>query len=134
MSCSGTIIPIDPSILQLIHGSFGNDGRLQPFAREIMLIECHIAGTSHVPIKEIEPDLNAGDTLVLKREPDNEHDPLAILIIDTNSRKVGYVPKLKNEALARLMDAGKLLFAKLVRKEWKGEWLFLEAKVFLRDI
>jgi hypothetical protein len=134
MSPNGAIIPIDPSILQLIHGSFGKDGSLQPFAREIMLIECHVAGTSYVPIKTIEPDLRPTDTLVLKREPDNEHDPLAIIIIDTKGRKLGYVPKVKNEALARLMDAGKLLFAKLVRKEWKSDWLHLEAKVYLRDL
>lgn len=134
MSANGSIIPIDPSILHLIHGAFGKDGYLQPFTREIMLIECHIAGTTHVPIKEIEPDLKAGDTLVLKREPDNKHDPLAIIIIDTKGRKLGYVPKLKNEALARLMDAGKFLFAKLVRKEWKSDWLYMEAKVYLRDL
>lgn len=134
MSYGGTIIPIDPSILELIHGAFGKDGNLQPFAREIMLIDCHIAGTTHVPIKEIEPDLKSGDTLVLKRETDNKHDKLAIVIIDAKGRKLGYVPKVKNEALARLMDAGKLLFAKLVRKEWKSDWLFMEARVYLRDL
>lgn len=36
-----------------------------------MLIECHVAGTSHVNIKEIEPDLLTDAILVLKREPDN---------------------------------------------------------------
>jgi len=134
MSSSSSIIPIDPNLLQLIHGSFGKDGSLQPFAREIMLIDCHIAGTSYVPIKKIEPELKEGDALLLKREPENAHDPLAIIIIDTKGQKLGYVPKVKNEALARLMDAGKLLFAKLVRKEWKSDWLYLEAQVYLRDL
>lgn len=50
---NSSLVPIDPSTLALIHSSFGKDGGLQPFAREIMLIECHVAGTSHVNIKEM---------------------------------------------------------------------------------
>ena len=46
---------IDPALLALLHGSFGKDGQLQPFVREIMLVECHIAGTSHRELKEVEP-------------------------------------------------------------------------------
>ena len=35
-------------------------------------------------------------------------------------------PRAKNEALARLMDAGKLLFGRLEDKEWQGEWLKID--------
>ena len=37
------------------------------------------------------------------------------------------------EVLARLMDAGKLLFGRLEAKSWVGGWLKLEIRVFLRD-
>lgn len=32
------------------------------------------------------------------------------------------------------MDAGKLLFGKLVAKEWKDNWLRIEVKIYLRDL
>jgi len=31
------------------------------------------------------------------------------------------------------MDAGKLLFGKVDRKEWKGNWLRLNVRVFMQD-
>ncbi len=39
----------------------------------------------------------------------------------------------KNEVLARLMDAGKLIFGKLEAKEWIDDWLKLDVRVFMRD-
>lgn len=128
-----SLVPIDPALLALIHGSFGRDGGLMPFAREIMLVECSIAGTSHRPVKDIEPTLAPGAFLVLKREPQNPHDALAIMILTEAGEHLGYVPRAKNEALARLMDAGKLLFARLEAKSWQGDWLNVEVHIFLRD-
>ena len=124
---------IDPALLSLTHGAFGKDGALQPFAREIMLIECHISGTSHRDVKNIEPGLAPGAFLVFKREPENPPDDLAIMVFDTAGHQLGYVPRAKNEALARLMDAGKLLFGKLESKAWVGGWLKVEARIYLRD-
>lgn len=85
-----------------------------------MLIECHIAGTGYRDLKEVEPALIPGSFLPLKREPQNPHDPLAIMIFDEAGHHLGYVPRAKNEALARLMDAGKLLFSRLESKQEKG--------------
>ena len=128
------IVKIDPALLALINGAFDKGGLPLPFTKEIFLIETHVAGTSHVPIKDLEPGLTAGDVLVFKREPDNEHDALAIRILDKQGRKLGYVPKEKNEILARLMDAGKLVFGKLVDKHWHEDWLKVEIKVFMREV
>jgi hypothetical protein len=128
-----SLVSIDPTLLALIHGAIGRDGALMPFAREIMLVECHIAGTSHRDVKAIEPALTPGSLLVLKREPGNPHDDLAIMILMENGKHLGYIPRAKNEALARLMDAGKVLFARLDSKEWHGDWLRAEMRVFMRD-
>lgn len=128
-----SLAKIDPAMLALMRGSFGQNGALQPFAREIMLIECHVAGTSHRDVKAIEPQLLPGALLPIKREPGNPHDPLAIMIFDEAGHHLGYIPRAKNEALARLMDAGKLLFGKLEFKAWQGDWLRVEARIFLRD-
>jgi hypothetical protein len=125
---------IDPALLALMHGSFGKDGALKPFAKEIFLLECHVAGTSHQPVKEIEPGLSPGALLPFLREPANKFDTLAIRIHDEAGHTLGWVPKEKNEVLARLMDAGKLLFGRLEGKSWVGGWLKLDVRVFLRDL
>lgn len=129
----GSLVIIDPGLLALMHGSFGKDGALMPFAREIMLVECQIAGTSYRDVKAAEPALVPGTLLVLKRELENPHDTLAIRIFSESGALLGYIPRVKNEALARLMDAGKLLFARLESKAWQGDWLRAEVRVYLRD-
>jgi hypothetical protein len=131
---SDSIVPIDPTLLGLINGSFGSGGIALPFVHEIFLMQSHIAGTSYCNLEEIEPVLTISDILIFKREPDNEYDNLAILIYDKSGNKLGYVPKSKNEVLARLMDAGKLLFGKLEEKTWVEDWLKLDIRVFMRDM
>ncbi len=130
---SNSIKPIDPSLLALLKGSFGKDGLALPFVQEIFLLECHVAGTSYCDLEDVENTLSVSDLLVFKRELDNSHDALAILIFDQSGSKLGYVPKAKNEVLARLMDAGKLIFGKLETKEWIDNWLKMAVRVYMRD-
>ena len=121
--------------LALLHAHLQAGGGLAaPFAREIFLIETHVAGTSHVPIRQIEPTLIPGASLVLRREPGNPHDELAILILTDGGEKLGFIPRDRNEVLARLMDAGKFLYARLESKERQGDWLHVSARIFLRDV
>ena len=127
------LVKIDPQTIALVRGLMDGKGALKPFVQEIMLIECHVAGTTHVDIEAVEPDLKPGSILHLKREPRNKHDPRAIVIFDDQSRRIGYIPERKNEALANLMDAGKLLFGKLEKKEWRGNWLRVSVRVFMQD-
>jgi hypothetical protein len=129
------LTPIEQHQLALLHAHLlAGGGLAAPFAKEIFLIETHVAGTSHIPIRQIEPALTTGASLVLRRESVNPHDPLAILILTENGEKLGYVPRDRNEILARLMDAGKFLIARLESKEWHGDWLRVAARVFLRDV
>ena len=132
---SKDIVAINPRIIKLLTGSFGKDGLPLPYVKEIFLMECHIAGTSYREnIKEIEKELQEKDLLVFKRETDNQHDKLAIVIFDTKGQKLGYVPRDRNEVIARLMDAGKLIFGKLERKEWQNDWLKADIRVYMRDM
>ena len=129
------IIKLDPKFINLLNTSFGKNGLPLPFVQEIFLMQCHIAGTSYLDnIQEIELGLNEKDILVFKRELDNKHDKLAILILDKNGRMLGYVPQNKNEVLARLMDAGKIVFGKIEQKEWQGKWLKVDIRVYMRDM
>jgi len=108
------------------------------YLQEIFLIECHIAGTTqttHIKaIEKLTANLGPGSLVRFQREPQNPHDSLAILILNEQDRKIGYVPREKNEILARLMDAGKLLFGQIVDKERIEQWLKITIKVFMRDI
>ena len=132
---SKDIVAINPRIIRLLTSSFGKDGLPLPYVKEIFLMECHVAGTSYREnIKEIEKELKEKDLLVFKRETDNQHDKLAIVIFDTKGQKLGYVPRDRNEVIARLMDAGKLIFGKLERKQWQNDWLKADIRVYMRDM
>lgn len=126
---------IEQHQLALLHAHLQADsGLATPFTKEVFLVETHVAGTSHIPSKKIEPTLKYGDSLVLRRDLDNPHDELAILILTESGEKLGYVPRDRSEILARLMDAGKFLFSRIESKEWHGDWLQVSARVFLRDV
>jgi len=120
--------------LGLVGGPDAHDGLALPYGRRIILMHCHVAGTSYLRLESIEPDTQPGDALALLREPQNPYDELAILVLDRERRKLGYVPRDVNEAVARLMDAGKLLTADLASKEWQGSYLRLWIRIYLEDI
>lgn len=84
-------------------------------------------------IKEIGDKLKEDERLVFYREPENEHDPQAIRIENLNKEKIGYVPRQDNIVFSRLMDAGKFLFAKVIEKELRGDWLKIRIKIYLHE-
>ena len=130
---SQAIVTIDPQYLEFVRTSLDEKGLPKPFVREVELLNCNIAGTTFLDLDEIEPELKKYQLLMLIREPKNENDDKAILILTEDGQKLGYVPKKKNEVLSNLMDAGKLLFGRLNKKTWVDTWLKLDVQVFLRD-
>ncbi len=100
--------------------------------RQILVLECLVAGTSFRKLNAIEPQIKAEVKLDVKREADNEYDEYAVALYFEKS-KIGFIPRDKNEVIARLMDAGKQFFATLQAKEWEGNWLKLDIKVYLKD-
>ena len=128
------IVNIDPKYLEIIRTSLDKTGLPKPFVQEVDLLNCNIAGTTFLNLDDIEPKLKKHQILVLKREPKNEYDGNAILILTEDGQKLGYVPQDKNEVLSNLMDAGKLLFGKLNEKTWVDNWLKLDVQVYLRDL
>ena len=128
------IVKIDPKYLEIVRTSLDKTGLPKPFVQEVELLNCNIAGTTFLDLKDIEPNLKKNQLLVLKREPKNEYDDKAILILTEDGQKLGYLPQERNEILSRLMDAGKLLFGRLDEKNWVGRWLRLDIQVYLRDL
>lgn len=114
--------------------AFGKDGVPLPFVKEIFLMECLVAGTSHVDaIEEKTAAISTDALLGFLREPGNPHDSLAIQILNQHNLQIGYVPRNRNEVIARLMDAGKLVFGKVEKKEQESSWIKISIKVFMRD-
>lgn len=106
-----------------------------PFEREIYLKECHVAGTVHVDDVLCKTEsVGVGSALVLKREPANDYDELAIRVETAAGERIGWVPKKHNDVLARLMDAGKLLVAKVTHKELEDHWLNIRIEIFMKDV
>ena len=81
------------------------------FQKEILVLECMVAGTSFRKLDSIDADLAATVKLDLKRESRNEFDKFAVALY-YKAVKVGYIPKDKNEVIARHMDAGKAFYCK----------------------
>ena len=131
---SQAMVKIDPKYLEIIRTSLDKTGLPKPFVQEVELLNCNIAGTTFLNLEDIEPKLKKHQLLVLKREPKNEYDGNAILILTEDGQKLGYVPQEKNEVISNLMDAGKLLFGKLNEKTWVDNWLKLDVQVYLRDL
>lgn len=123
-------IKIDPGLIALIEGK---GGALPGFARELVVLECHVAGTSYLDLEKTEPTLNKDDRFLLIRESKNEYDPFAVAIYSSKKEKLGYLPRAKNETIARLLDHGKTIFAVLKSKEWVDEWLKMELVVWMLE-
>ncbi|MCQ2389141.1 MAG: HIRAN domain-containing protein [Kiritimatiellae bacterium] len=108
-----------------------------PFRREIFLLECHVAGTTRVDdVEKKTGDLAEGDALTLRREPENASDPFAIAVHTAKNDRVGWVPQRKNVVISRLMDAGKLVYAKVASREIveEDDWVDVRMKIYMRDV
>lgn len=93
---------------------------IKPLSKEILLFDSYIAGTSHIEDESVFDALKEDDKLTLRRE-DNKFDENAILVLNEQGRKLGYIPEKDNIIFARLMDAGKLLIAKVKDMDiWDG--------------
>lgn len=108
-----------------------------PFARDLFLLETHVAGLAHYQVESVQDLLVAGLPVLLQREPGNAHDDLAIEVLTQGRVKLGYVPKNRNPVLARLMDAGKLLVAEVASvgtwDGWGSDQIEVRLRISLRD-
>ena len=71
-----------------------------------------LAGFRYHEAPGLFPELRIGDRLELIREPDNPHDPNAVGV-EWRGRRLGYVPRRENSALAWAMDRGEPVSARI---------------------
>ena len=105
---------------------------IKPLIREIHLFDTYIAGTTHLDDGSVLDRIKVGDMLTLQRET-NKFDTNAILMINAEGKKLGYVPEKDNLIFARLMDAGKLLKAKISSIDMKGSFKQISVGIYLVD-
>ncbi|MGI6204565.1 MAG: HIRAN domain-containing protein [Anaerovoracaceae bacterium] len=105
---------------------------IKPLKKEIHLFDTYVAGTSYLEDPTVLEEVVIGDTLILRRE-DNKFDENAILVLTEDNRKLGYIPEKDNIVFSRLMDAGKLLIAKIAKVEQRGKFTLISIGIYLVD-
>ena len=92
----------------LLHGS---DEMPSPFSKEIYIGRQSIVGMRFQGgAMELINDLKPGDRISFLREPNNEYDAQAVMAVDAQGRKLGYIPRRENLVMSALMDHGKVFY------------------------
>ena len=105
---------------------------IKPLQKEIHLFDTYIAGTTYLKDKTVLETIAPDDRLSLRRE-NNKFDENAILVLNDKKQKLGYIPEKDNIVFSRLMDAGKLLIAKIRNIEKKGTFTQIRIGIYLID-
>lgn len=83
------------------------------------LMSTYVAGSDRYAAPVLIHQLGEGVVLGLRREPENNYDARAVSVWTADGQqKLGYVPRVHNQALANLMDAGLVTEARVT--EIKG--------------
>ncbi len=97
----------------------------------IIVQQSPLAGFQYYEGKDIWTMMRVGDTLQLSREPQNPHDANAVRVLWRNEM-LGYIPRRENSDVARQMDRGAPVKARIVQlKEARNPWQRIEFEVFV---
>ena len=94
-----------------------------------------LAGSQFHALPDVVSQIRVGDTLTLQRDPTNPHDSNAIQVL-WQGHMLGFVPRRENKAVARAMDRGQPLVARVVAlRPEESPWrrLRFEISVILSD-
>jgi hypothetical protein len=105
-------LPSRPLILAAVLACGAHVATAQDIRARIVVQSSPLAGFRHYEAPNLWGEVRAGDELALVREPDNPHDRNAVRV-EWRSFKLGYVPRAQNEAVARLLDRGTRLAARV---------------------
>ena len=90
-----------------------------------------LAGFQYYEGKDIWNMMRVGDSLQLSREPRNPHDANAVRVLWRNEM-LGYIPRRENSDVARQMDRGAPVKARIVQlKEARNPWQRIEFEVYV---
>ena len=98
-----------------------------------MLVQSSLlAGFQYYQGGQLWDEIKVGDALMLTREPANPHDSNAVRV-EWRGHKLGYVPRRENQAVARHMDSGGKVEARVSKLTLhRNPWQRIEFEVFVR--
>ena len=98
---------------------------------KVLVQSSPLAGFQFYAGRELWDEMKAGDALVLVREPENAHDPHAVRV-EWHARKLGYLPRAENRAVAAEMDRGGKVTARIARlNRHLDPWKRIQVEVFV---
>ena len=112
----------------------GGTGLAKPFAQDVYLTSFFVAGTQYTEdIEDHMARLEKDTQVKLVREPKNPYDSYAILVKDMEGNKLGYMPRNMNHMPARLMDAGKFLYGKVISCSSEWDRVSIRIGMYMKD-
>ena len=81
--------------------------------RRVTIQTSPINGMAYYEADRVISALRVGDSPELRREPENRHDEKAVEVYWRN-RKLGYLPRVENAAVAQMTDNGERLECSIV--------------------
>ena len=110
--------------------AFAGEPRIEA---RILIQSSPLAGFQFYGGKALWNEMKPGDTLTLVREPDNPYDPNAVRV-EWHGEKLGYVPRADNADVARHMDRGTKVEARISRlTEDRNPWKRIRFDVFVQQ-
>lgn len=98
---------------------------------QIIVQRSPLAGFQYYSGKQLWDEMKVGDVLALARERDNPHDANAV-IVSWNGQRLGYVPRRENSDVARQMDRGAPVKARIVRLTTsRNPWQRIEFEIYV---
>ncbi len=98
---------------------------------KVLVQSSPLAGFQFYAGRELWEEMKAGDALALVREPENRHDANAVRV-EWRGRKLGYLPRAENRAVAAEMDRGGQVEARVARlARHRDPWRRILVEVFV---
>ncbi len=97
----------------------------------ILVQSSPLAGFKYHAGEDLWPELREGDRLDLVREPQNDYDANAVRV-EWRGRKLGYLPRKENRAVAAAMDNGDKVDARIAKlRQHRNPWQRMLIEVFV---
>ena len=135
---------VDPSsslmeILEATRGRIPTDTfefvrKIRYVANAPLLVDFEIAAARHYDLLTVADQLQIGTELIMEREPNNEHDPYAVVVKTVSLAKLGYVPMSHSSAISEMLDhVGRGYHAVINRidlaNQSSDEWITMQVEV-----
>ena len=98
---------------------------------KVLVQSSPLAGAQYYEASVLWNEMKVGDGVTLVREPDNSHDANAVRV-EWHGRKLGYLPRAENRAVAAEMDGGGKVEARIAELvPHRNPWRRVRIEVFV---